>query len=41
VDTARWLITEADVYEGNELVDQVRYEECQLNPGLSERDFEL
>jgi hypothetical protein len=41
VDTARWLITEADVYEGNELVDQVRYEECQLHPGLSERDFEL
>jgi hypothetical protein len=41
VDTARWLITEADVYEGNELVDQVRYEECQLNPGLTDRDFEL
>jgi hypothetical protein len=41
VDTRRWLITEADVYEGNELVDQVRYDECQLNLGLTERDFEL
>jgi hypothetical protein len=41
VDTRRWLISEADVYEGNERVDQVRYDECQLNPGLTERDFEL
>jgi hypothetical protein len=41
VDTRRWLITEAGVYEGNELVDQVRYDECQLNLGMTEREFKL
>jgi hypothetical protein len=41
VDTRRWLITEADVYEGNERVDPVRYAECPLDLGLTERGFKL
>lgn len=41
VHTRRWLITEAGVYEGNELVDPVRCAECRLNLGLTERGLKL